>query len=246
MSQSPAHSPVRIPRWLLWVGSVAIAAHFAAIGVNALAAMSGPWPNNDNGMVGPPFLAAQINDAFGADYLKLVRLNTNYHVLANHLPSTPGVYLEFRLEDEQGNELAVVKLPNAVANPWVRHRQSLLTQQELWEDRRVVPQQSELIAAPGGEVPKTQYWQPDKKGRLELVTVDVNKVPLAQPVSGPTDFSFMLARAYARHLCRTHGAAKAQVLRHHQNAVTPFVLRAENVPARDFEEVVSNFGEFSR
>src|SRR5262249_30264399 len=105
--------------------------------------------------------------------------------------------------------------------------------------------QTELIAAPGGEVPKTQYWRLEK-GKLELVTVDVNKVPLTPPVSGPTDMSFMLARAYARHLCRTHGAEKAEVLRHHQNAIRPFVLHADNVQARDFEEIVSNYGEFSR
>jgi hypothetical protein len=177
--------------------------------------------------------------------LKLVRLSTNYHVLANHLPSTPGVFLEFRLKDEQGKELATVKVPDDAANPWVRHRQSLLTQQLFWEDRVVVPQQSELIAAPGGEVPKRQYWQREK-GQLELVTVDVNKVPLTPQVSGPSNWSFMLARAYARHLCRVHGAAKADVLRHHQNAILPFVLHAETISARDFEEVVSNFGEFSR
>jgi hypothetical protein len=245
MSESPSLPPVRVPRWLLWVGSVAVAAHFAAVGVNALAAPSGPWPDNANGVVDPPLLAARINESFGADYLKLVRLTTNYHVLANHPLASPGVYLEFRLADEQGNELATVKLPDDDANPWVRHRQSLLTQQLLWEDRQVVPQQSELIAAPGGEVPKEQYWRLEK-GRLELVTVDVNKVPLTPPVSGPTQWSFMLARAYARHLCRTHGAAKAEVLRHHQNVLRPFVLHAENVPARDFEEVISNFGEFSR
>src|SRR5262249_37998709 len=146
MSQVSSQPDVRIPRWLIWIGSIAIAAHFAAIGVNAPAAMSGPWPKSDTGMVGPPVLPTQINTALGPDFLKLARLNTNYHVLANHLPSTPGVYLEFHLKDDQGNELAVVKLPDDDANPWVRHRQSLLTQQELWEDRRVVPQQSELIA----------------------------------------------------------------------------------------------------
>lgn len=243
MSDSSSPSLVRVPRWLVWVGSIAIVAHFAAIGVNALAAMSGPWP--DDGMIGPPLLAVEVNEAIGADYLKLVRLNTNYHVLANQVPGLPSIYLEFRLQDEQGNELAVVKLPNDDANPWVRHRQSLLTQRLFWEDRQVVPQQTELIPAAGGELPKRRYWTLEK-GRLELVTVDVNKVPLTPPVMGPTDWSFVLARAYSRYLCRTYGAAKAQVLRHHQDAIRPLVLHAENLQARDFEEMVSNFGEFSR
>lgn len=245
MSQPSSVAFHGIPRWLIWVGSVAIVIHFGAIGVNALAAMSGPWPNHDSGMIGPPLLAAQVHEAFGADYLRLIRLNHNYHFLANRLPSTPGVYLEFRLKDEQGNELGMARVPDDNANAWVRHHQSLLTQQVFWEDRVVTPQQSELIAAPGGEVPKTQYWKMDK-GRLELVTVDVNQVPLTPPVSGPTQWSLMLASAYSRHICRTHGAAKAQVLRHHQNAILPMVLHADNVQANAFDEIISNLGEFSR
>jgi hypothetical protein len=228
----------------VWVGSIAIIAHLGAISVNSLAASSGPWPD-DTGMVRPPLLVAEMNEAFAADYLKPLRLNHNYHAQANQLPSTPGVYLEFRLKDEQGQEIETVRLPDDNANAWVRHHQSLLTQQIFWEDHIVAPQQSELIAAPGGEVPKVQYWQKDK-GQYRLVTVEVNRVPLSPPVSGPSEWSFMLARAYARYLCRTHGAAKAEVLRHHQNPIRPFVLNAESVQASAFEEAVSNFGEFSR
>jgi hypothetical protein len=56
----------------------------------------------------------------------------------------------------------------------------------------------------------------------------------------------MLCRAYTRYLCRTHDAAKVQVLRHHQDPIRPFALTEENVPARAFEEIVSDFGEFSK
>ena len=195
-------------------------------------------------MVPPPQFAASTNEVF-ADYLKPIRMTQIYHFLANHIPGKPGVFLEFRLKNEDGKEIAIVKLPDDNANPWVRHRQSLLTQQFLWEDRPVSPQQSELIAAPGGKVPQTQYWEMEK-GQLRLVTVDVNRVPLTPPKSGPSEISFMLARTYARYLCRTHGAAKAEVLRHHQNAIRPFVLHEESASARDFAEVISNFGEFSR
>lgn len=65
-------------------------------------------------------------------------------------------------------------------------------------------------------------------------------------MSKPSEFSFLLARAYSRYLCRTYGAAKVEVLRHHQDPIRPYVLTEANVPAQAFNEIISNFGEFSR
>jgi hypothetical protein len=244
MSQLSSQPDVRIPRWLVWLGSIAIAVHLAAVSVNTLAAPSGPWPSPEGGeIVRPPFLAANVNSVL-IDYLRPIRLSANYHFLANRIPGNPGVYLEFRLKDENNKDVATVKLPDETANPWVRHRQALLTQQVSWEDQRVTPPQGEVIAAPGQEVPKTQYWDMDK-GQLNLVTVDINQVPRNRPVSGPSDWSFLLGRAYARYLCRTSGAAKVELLRHHQDAIRPIVL-IEDVPANAFPEIISNFGEFSK
>jgi hypothetical protein len=245
MSQPSSQPSVRVPRWLIWVGSVAIVFHLGAVGVNNLAAMSGPWPDAQGGeYIGPPYLAQSVTQSV-ADYLKAICMEHRYHFLANRLPGTPGVYLEFHLKDEGGKDLATVKLPDDQANSWVRHRQSLLTQQVSWEDRFIVPPPTEDIPAPGQEPAKEQYWEPEQ-GQLKLVTKYVNELPRNRPLSAPKEWSFMLARSYSRYLCRVHGAAKVEVLRHHQQPVRPFVLHADNLSARDFEEQVSNFGEFSR
>jgi hypothetical protein len=233
-----------LPRWFLWTSSLVVIFHFTALGVRALAAPSGPWPNDENGIINPPLAVARL-DNFFADYLKPIHLTHNYHLLANRTPGTPGIYLEFRLKDQDGNEIGTVKLPDQSASCWVRHRQSLLTQYVVWEDRPVLPPQSEVIAAPNQEVPKAQYWEM-QKGQLHLLMVDVNHIPRDHPVQGPTPWSLVMARAYSRHLCREHGAAKVQVLRHHQDPIRPFVLTEQRVQARDFDEHVSDFGEFSK
>jgi hypothetical protein len=247
MSDSSTQPVEGLPRWLLWIGSLALIFHFTALGIHALAAPSGPWPNDDNGIVSPPLAAARL-DSFFADYLKPIRLTHNYHLLANRTPGMPGVYLEFRLKDEEGHEIGTVKLPDENASCWVRHRQSLLTQYVVWEDWPIRPPQSEVIAAPNQEVPKVQYWEMVGKGQLQLLTVDINHIPKDRPVpvQGPKDWSLLTARAFARHLCREHGAAKVQVLRHHQEAIRPIVLTEQRAQARDFDEVVSDFGEFSK
>jgi hypothetical protein len=236
-----------LPRWLLWAGSLAVIFHFTALGVHALAAPSGPsGPNDENGIRQPPVAAERLDGVF-ADYLKPIRLAHSYHLLANRTPGMPVIYLEFRLKDQDGKEIGTVKLPDQSASCWVRHRQSLLTQYVVWEDRPVFPPQSEVIAAPNQEVPKAQYWEMEK-GQLRLLTVDVNQIPRDRvvPVQGPTPFSMLVARAYSRHLCREHGAAKVQVLRHHQEPIRPFVLTEQRVQARDFDEHISDFGEFSK
>src|SRR5262249_28153138 len=244
MSQANATSLVRVPSWLIWLGSLAIVFHLGSVGVNALAAPSGPWPGGDGDQIVRPPLIFLKADQVVADYLKPIRLTTNYHLLANRVPGNPGVHLEFRLKDDGGNEIGTVKLPDADANAWVRHRQSLLTT-IFGEDQRIAPPQSEIIAAPGREVPKVQYWDMDK-GRLKLKTVSINEVPRDHPVSGPNDFTFLCARSYARYLCQTQGAARVEILRHHQDPIRPFVLTEENIPARQFDEIISTFGEFSK
>jgi len=245
MSQQPLPATADgIPRWLIWVGSVAVLFHLGAVGVNALAAQSGPWPDNDGRMLMPPLLAFKANESFAADYLKPMRMNLTYHVHANRPTGTPGVYLEFRVKDQDGNEINRLNLPEDSANAWVRHRQSLLAV-IFGQDQVIAPPQSELIAAPGQEVPKVQYWDMDK-GLLKLKTIDINQIPRDHPVSGPDDFTFLLARSYARFLCRTYGAAKVEIIRHHQDPIRPFVLTQENFQARQFDEIRSTFGEFSK
>src|SRR5436305_14140476 len=101
MSQAYSERAVRIPRWLVWIGSIAIVLHLGAISANMLAAYSGPWAENEGRMVRPPLFAAKVAETF-SPYSSSIRMNLNYHVFANHTPSNPGVYLEFRLKDDQG------------------------------------------------------------------------------------------------------------------------------------------------
>jgi hypothetical protein len=63
---------------------------------------------------------------------------------------------------------------------------------------------------------------------------------------GPSPLSLVLVRSYVRHLCRTHGGAKAHVLRQHQEPIPPMVLLTNaNVPAEAFDPITSDFGEFT-
>jgi hypothetical protein len=244
MAESDVQPAAHVPRWILWVGSIAIVCHLGAVGVNTLAAPSGPWAENDGRMVPPPLLASKFNQVFAADYLKPIRMDRNYHAEANRSLFTPGVWLEFRLKDEQGEQIAVVKLPDDDENPMVRHRQSLLTI-PFTEDMRHVPPQSEVIAAPGKEVPRVQIWEEVGRGKLALKTIDINQIP-KDGVSGPDEWMFLFARSYARRLCREYRAAKAEMIRHHQNQAPPDILDREQVPQAMFQEVTSNFGEFTK
>jgi hypothetical protein len=245
MSESYVLPAAQVPRWLVWVGSIAIVFHLGAIGVNTLAASSGPWAENDGRMVPPPLLASKVNQALATDYLKPIRMDRNYHAEANRSLFTPGVWLEFRLKDEQGEQIAVVKLPDEDANPMVRHRQSLLTL-PFTEDTFRTPPQSEVIAAPGKEVPRELIWEEVGSGKLALKTININEIPRNRQVSGPSDWMILFARSYARQLCREYGAATVELIRHHQNQVPPVVLDMEQVPQAMFQEVTSNFGEFPR
>ena len=243
MSESYLQPAGQVPHWLIWVGSIAIVFHLGAIGLNTLAAESGPWPGGDGGeMVQPPLLA-QRSSAVVSEYLIPLRQSFIYHRYANKIPAMPGVYLEVHLKDEAGNEIKTVRVPDDNANSWVRHRQEMLTV-GFGNDQRVAPRQSEMIYAKGQEPPKVQIWRMEK-GQLRLVQVEENKVPLNEPVYGPTEWMMLLARSYSRHLCAIYGAAKAEIIRHYQDPIRPFVL-TEDVPARAFNEIVCNFGEFPR
>jgi hypothetical protein len=239
------------PRWLVAVGSVLIAGHLLALVFNALAAPSGPWPSPEEGqyMGTPPQFAFSVSSNLtlpylNVPYLRAVKLTHNYHFLSNR-PTHPGVYVEFRLKDEEGNEVATVKLPDDGANPWVRHRQSLLAL-ALGEDQPVRPLTSELIPDKGMELPKVQIWEEIGPRHLRIRTVDLNRIPRNRPVVGPSEWSQLMARSYARYLCRTHGAARAEVVRHHQDPIPPFVMFEESIPAGSFDEVISEWGELSR
>jgi hypothetical protein len=226
------------------VGSALIAFHLGAVILWVLAAPSGPWPMLEGpNMATPPQFAFSLSRPV-RDYLKLIKMTHNYHFLTNR-PGNPSAYLEVRLKDEAGNELATVKFPQDEANFWVRHRQSVLVG---WftDDIPVPPPQSEVVAAPGQQVPTLAIWDSVGPRQLQLKTVPQHLVPRGQPVYRPSEEALLLARSYARYLCRRHGAASAEVVRHSREPIHPIVLFTHSPEPGAVDDLISDFGELPR
>lgn len=246
MPQPPPKARVLSP-WLIGLGSAAIALHLTAVVVAALAAPSGPWvyPDGSN-MAPPPQFAAQLHEA-ATPYLKLVRMTDNYHFATNR-PGMAGVYFEVRLKDETGKLLATQTFPDENANFWVRHRQTLLAQW-LSLDEPVQPPQGEVIAAPGQQVQTVELWDtgpPPGSRNWKIKKVPQHLVPRDQPLFKPTEWALVLARSYARYLCRTSGAASAELIRHTRQSIPPSVMSMPQAPAEMFDERTADFGELPR
>jgi len=241
MSQSQSNQLAAVPRWLVIVGSVAIAGHLVAVLAMVLAAQSGPWvtPMGPSTALPPPF-AESINEFASSNYLRWIKMTNDYHFASNH-PAMSVATLEVRLKDNDGKELATLKFPDAKANFWVQHRQSLLAR-ALAEDQPVQPLTGEFIPAPGRQVSSVQIW--DGKQDLQLRTVPEHLIPRERPVFRPSEWSLLLARSYARFLCRTQGAASAEVIRHTRESLSPMVWRGFNPPPESTEDLVANFGDF--
>jgi hypothetical protein len=252
MPRSPSAPLPALPRWLTVLGSLAIAGHLFAVGVTVLAAQSGPWPTMEGPSPGaPPQFAYSLStgkiagDFSISTYLKWVHMPHHYHFSTNR-PERPGAWFEAHLKDADGQPLATLKFPEADANFWVRQRQEILAQ-ALANDEGVAPPQSEVIAAPAQERRKVTIWDmADGPGRaLKLKPVEEHLIPRDRPVMRPSDWSLLLARSYGRYLCRSHGAASVELVRHTQQPIPPAILFMEP-QAGAFDELVANFGEYSK
>ena len=239
-------TPPELPPWLTGPGSAVIAFHLVAVAALALAAPSGPWPTafGTSTATGPQFARA-VSDVTTPYYLGPLKLTHNYHFAGNR-PAAPSVYVEARLKDAEGRTLRTLRLPDEGANLWVRHRQALLAQW-LTDDQPVQPKLGEAIPAPNQAAPTVSIWDGAGPGRpLALRAVPEHLVPRDRPVFRPSDWSLLLARSYARHLCREHGAASAELVRHTREAILPAVLFLPEPPADALDELISNFGELPR
>jgi hypothetical protein len=251
----PASSPAvgGIPRGLALLISVPILFHLIAVVFQVLSASSGPWPLPDGGSNSwfPPQFALTVSNRFNtsgkktgygtADYLSLVKLDHDYHFVSNR-PRQSAVYFEARLKDKQGNEVATVRCPDPNAICFVRHRQAILARR-LAEDVPLPPAQSELVPAPGQEMPKVLMWEPTGPRTGVLREVKQNLVPREQPHQRPSDLSLALARSYARYLCRTHGADSIELVRHISDPIHPGVMFMMDDQPEQFDELISNFGD---
>jgi hypothetical protein len=151
------------------------------------------------------------------------------------------VYLEIRLRDSAGGPLTSVRIPDEAASHWVRLRQQLLVR-GLIPDQPVIPRPGEAVAAPGRDVPAVPIWDMAEPQHLRLQRVPEHLLPRDRPVSRPSEWALLLARSYARHLCRVHGASSAELVRHTRYPIPPAVLFEEPPPGA-FEELIAHFGE---
>ena len=71
-------------------------------------------------------------------------------------------------------------------------------------------------------------------------------VPREREVKRPSDLALVLARSYARYLCRTHGAQTAEIVRLTRVPVPPGVIFGTEQASSSFDTLVVSFGEMSR
>jgi hypothetical protein len=242
---SMAPNSAAIPRWLVLLGSLAIAGHLIAVIGMALAVRSDPLPTPFGGstVYEAPKFAQAINDVAMPNYLRFLKMTQNYHFATNR-PGRPGVMFEVRLRDAEGKEVATLKFPDPKANAWVRHRQGLLAR-GLADDEPVEAIPGEAIAAPGQQVAKVQFWDGPDEHNVRLRTEAQHLVPRERQVMGPSKWSQLLAQSYARYLCRAHGAASAELTRRMHNSIPPMVLfEREPPPPGLFDDFIAHFEEF--
>jgi hypothetical protein len=264
MSQPSPDPPRALPRWVVVAGSVVIAAHLLAVGAHVLAAPSGPWfvPQLGPLPADPPQFALAVDEVAVPNYLEPAKLLAHYHFSSNRLSQQPGARFTVRLTDSSGKHLKTLEFPDKEANPWVRHRQELLAKALANDDVQPLPEGVRLSGQPGGR--KVEYWLPETETRWTLQVVeehklhkivkdlrDQKKLPPMMDLVRPSDWAMLVARSYARHLCREHGAARAEVIRTTQMPPRPELLRFQGrpedpPPPLGYPHVITaNFGELT-
>lgn len=233
------------PRLLHWVLSALILFHFTWVICGALAAPSGPWAVAEGeNLATPPQFAFNLHTACGAPYLRSLYLASNYHFLTNR-PGLPGVRLEARLKDDQGQVVQVLPFPDPGASGAARHRQALLARW-LANDLPVAPPAGETIPAPNRPVATVVIWDITEPQQLRAKTVPVHLVPRDRPVMRPSELSLVLARADGRYLCREYGAAQVELVRRTQEALPPLLLFRDDLQNAPYPELHSSVGDFSK
>lgn len=254
MSQSP-ESPIsqRVPGWLILIGSAGIVFHLFVVGVNALAAPSGPWPSPQGSMtVMPPVLAMNISSTLSPYYLEPLKIPHNYHFETNR-PGAEEVRMEAILKDENGKPFKTLQFPDPSANSWVRHRQAEMVHW-LSMDQPVELEMTEKVM-PSGQEAKLVIWNdnPDKPKENDLYREFVSEPEVRQkrvrrPIFRPSEWSLFLVQSYARFLCQTHGAAKVEMVRIHRSPLWPDLMTQPtgSVPPEALRPIRSSYGEYTR
>ncbi len=257
MPQAPVPDEPVLPRWLVVVGSAVILFHLTAIIIPVLDVPSGPWFGQDPRGDAPKF-AESVRDwsSLHAEYFRVAH---SFHFVSDQPANTPGVEFEVLLKDEQGNLLKTLHYPDPNANVWVQHRQAVLAS-ALAPDSPVQPPGSEVIPPAGAQIPTVTIWMlpPERKAedppvtelsdghKIELWVKDEKQHLLPRNrgmLYQPSELAQVLVRSYARYLCRTHGAARAEVVRLTRENIPPFALFGRDTPPDAYHELVATFGE---
>jgi hypothetical protein len=190
-----------------------------------------------------PEFAGRANRAI-SPYLSALHLTHTYHFAANQ-PRSPSIYFEAKLKDAQGQVVKTLKFPDDSDNFWLRYRESLLAQ-GLGNDQPFQrPPGTELLPAPGQKMPTVTIWDVTAGDpTLKLREMDEHLVPRDRPVYRPTEWSLVLARSYARYLCREHHAAAVELIRHSREPIMPEFMFLNEPPAEALKELVSTYGEY--
>jgi hypothetical protein len=249
-----------LPRWLIAVGSAAIVVHFAALLVPILDTQSGPWVTLEGPQMGDAPAFAHSAGDLAAVHAKYLRLTHDYHFASNRPAIIPGVQIEVRLKNDKGAVIETLHFPDPDANPWVRQSQEVLIS-SLAPDLPIQQQGGEVIAAPGEKTPMVALWAfpnedfsganpppppPDRNLPLHLQAVPQHRLPRYPGRWRPSEWSLILAHSYARYLCRTYGAASAEIMRHSREPVPPEVLFGRQTPPGVFNDLVASFGDMSK
>lgn len=238
--------PPPLSRWLAIAGSLLIAYHLGAVGLNALAAPSGPWPTMEGADVTmPPLLVGRPHEQVALPYLRAIKMTHNYHFRSNRV-GMPEAFLEVQLQNASGDVVKTVRVPDPDAPAILRARQAALARWVI-EDMPVQPNMGEKIPAPNAKVPEIPIWEPvpmtDRK--LALNRVPENLVPRDRPVARPSEWSLIVVRSACRYLCRVHDASQAEVVRHSKEAIPPRVLYEAQAPP-DMPALQSTYGRLPR
>jgi hypothetical protein len=228
--------------FLVATGSLAILIHFIAVIGHTLAVPSGPWPGPEpRYMAGPPLFAQLLDEHFAQGYLRAVQLSDSYHFTSNQ-PGAPGVYLEIRLRDSADEILTSLQFPDKDVNSWMRHRQGCFVS-GLVPDRPIMPPAGEEVPAPGQEPRRVEIWELAGEQGLQLQEKEDHLIPRNRDVWGPTPWSMVVVRSYARYLCRAHGATSAEIVRHSRDVIPPAAFLNGRPPPAAFSDLVASYGK---
>jgi hypothetical protein len=191
----------------------------------------------------PPAFARALSDYLAPKYLRPLRLPVGSQ-MGTDRRGEAAVYFEAKLKGSDG-KVITVKVPDDRANSWLRHRQVALAR-GLIPDIPVMPRPGEALAAPGQDVGNVTIWDMTTPQQLTTRTIPEHLIPRDRPVSRPNDWSMVLARSYARHLCRAYGAESVELVRHTKYPIPPLALFMGEPPQGAFDELVANYGELPR